>query len=225
MRSALIAVALFAASARADLLDQVISRATDLTGPRFQSCGDSSTDDARDCFLRAYKEKLAAIATYAIHGSQHEAAEAQVLTPKGELITISAYSDRAGLTEERCAHPFLAVEFTKERVRCREGYRPPLGATILKSRPVWFTRKEEHPTALDAALPPSSVCRPHETGHIIAQLLVDAEGRVPEVQLLHLPPGCDAKKIERVLKRWRYSPPRKNGEPVATVEVVQFSFN
>jgi hypothetical protein len=224
MRSALIALVFFAASARADLLDRVISRATDLAGPSFQSCGEINQDDTEDCFLRAYQRKLVAIGTFSVHGSQHEAAEARVLTAKGQLITISAYSDRPGLTEERCSRVFLALEFTKQRVRCRDGYRAPLGATILKSRPVWFTRREEHPAVLEGPSP-APACPDKPDGHLIAQLLVNSDGSVPEVQLVRVPKGCDAKRIERIFKRWRFSPPRKNGEPVATVEVIQWPAN
>lgn len=223
-RTILLIACLAALEGRADLTDQVIARATELTGPSFQSCGDTSTDAAEDCFLAAYERKLPAIGFFAIHGASIEAAQARALTAKGELITISAYSNRPGLTEERCRHPFLAVEFTKQRVRCKEKYRRPLGASILKSRPVWLTRSEPHPKALDDPMPPPSVCPANVTRPVIAQLLVDQDGRVPEVELVVVPPGCDAKQIESVLKRWRYPPPMKNGQPIATVEVIQMSF-
>ena len=224
MRISVVVFALFASVARADLLDQVISRATDITGARFQSCGDFSHDDGEDCFLHAYDQKLAAIATFAVNGKQAQAAEARVLTPDGKLTTISAFSDRAGLTEKECRQPFIAIEFTKRRVRCKDDYRPPLGASILKSRPVWLTTKEEHPVAIEHPEISASVC-PAKTGKIIAQLLVDALGNVPEVQLIIVPPECSREKIENVLKRWRYTPPKKNGEPIAaTVEVLEISF-
>jgi hypothetical protein len=98
----------------ASLVDQVISRATDLAGPSFQSCGEITTDAAEDCFLYAYKH--------------------------------------------------------------------------------------------------------------LAQLLVDARGHVPEVQMILVPSGCSGKAIESILKRWRYSPPKKDGKPIATVEVIEISF-
>lgn len=218
-------IALCAALLHADasLVDQVISRATDLTGSSFQSCGEITTDAGEDCFLYAYKHKLAAIGFFSVNGKEHQAAEARVLTREGALITISAYSDRPGLTEVRCAEPFLATEFAKQRVRCKDKYRPPLGATILTSRPVWLTKKEEHPRVLEHPYFPETAC-PNVHGKAIAQLLVDASGAVPEVQLILVPKGCSAAEIEKTLKRWRYSPPRKDGKPIATVEVIEFTF-
>ena len=207
--------------ADASLVDQVISRATDLAGPSFQSCGEITTDAGEDCFLYAYKHKLAAVGFFSVNGKQHQAAEARVLTHERVLITISAYSDRPGLTEVRCAEPFLATEFAKQRLRCRDKYRPPLGATILSSRPVWLTKKEEHPRVLEH--PDLPYC-PNAHGKAIAQLLVDASGAVPEVQLILVPKGCSAAEIEKTLKRWRYSPPMKDGKPIATVEVIEITF-
>ena len=89
---------------------------------------------------------------------------------------------------------------------------------------MWLTSKEEHPVAIEHPDPPPSAC-PHVHGKAIVQLLVDALGRVPEVQLLIAPPGCSRKKIEDVLKRWRYTPPKKDGKPIAaTVEVIEITF-
>ena len=209
----------------ADLLDQVIARATELAGPSFQSCGDYSSESGEDCLLLAYEQKLPAIAFFSVNGKLHQAAEARVLMKGGGLVTVSAYSDRPGLTESRCPEPFLAVEFTKKRVRCKDKYQPPLGAKILKSRPVWLTRSEEHPVILEHPKIPESVCTSLPTSaKAIAQLLVDRTGRVPEVQLILVPPGCSGAKIEEVLKRWRYSPPKKDGKPIDTVEVIEISF-
>jgi len=209
----------------ADLLDQVIARATEIAGSSFQSCGEYTTDSGEECLRYAYEHKLPAIGFFSVNGKLHQAAEARVLLKDGGLVTVSAYSDRPGLTEYRCIEPFLAVEFTKKRVRCRDKYSPPLGAKILRSRPVWFTRKEEHPVALRHPNVPDSVCPSLTTdAKAIAQLLVDRNGGVPEVQLILVPPGCSGKEIENVLKRWRYSPPKKDGKPVATVEVIEISF-
>ena len=219
VRILILALAFGASIARADLLDKVISRATDLTGPSFQSCGDISTDDGEDCFLRAYDHKLTAIGTFNIAG---RAAEARVLTAERKLITISAYSDKSGLTEESCKQPFIAIEFTKRRVRCKNDYRPPLGATILTSRPVWLTKKEELPVAIEHPQVPGSVCKT-KPSKIIAQQLVDVLGTVPEVQLIVVPKDCSAKKVEEILKRWRYTPPTKDGKPINTVIVLEVS--
>ena len=209
----------------AGLVDQVTSRATDLAGPSFQSCGEITTDAGEDCFLYAYKHKLAAIGFFSINGKEHQAAEARVLTRDGGLITISAYSDRPGLTEVRCAEPFIATEFAKQRVRCKDKYRPPLGAKTLKARPVWLTTKEEHPVLLNPPNIPSSVCPSlPENRRVIAQLLVNPSGRVEEVELIVVPPGCDAAEIEKRLKRLRYSQPKKDGKPVTTVVVMEISF-
>lgn len=228
VRSIAITIAFCAAVADArgaSLLDQVIARATELAGPSFQSCGEYTTDSGEECLLYAYEHKLPAFGFFSVNGKLHQAAETRVLTKEGALVTVSAYSDKPGLTEYRCEEPFLAVEFTKKRLRCKDKYSPPLGAKLLKSRPVWFTRKEEHPFAIRHPQIPDSVCPSLTTNaKAIAQLLVDQDGRVPEVQLILVPPGCSGKEIENVLKRWRYSPPKKDGKPVATVEVIEISF-
>jgi hypothetical protein len=209
----------------AGLVDRVISRATDLAGPSFQSCGEITIDAGEDCFLYSYRHKLAAIGFFSVNGKEHQAAEARVLTRDGALITVSAYSDRPGLTEVRCAEPFIATEFAKQRVRCKDKYQPPLGAKTLKSRPVWLTTKEEHPVALEHPSIPDSVCRSLAAdSKAIAQLLVDDRGNVPEVQMIIVPAGCSGKDIESVLKRWRYSPPKKDDKPIATVVVIEISF-
>lgn len=219
---------LFCAAANtrgANLLDQVIARATEIAGPSFQSCGEYTTDSGEECLRYAYEHKLPAIGFFSVNGKTHQAADARVLLKGGGLVTVSAYSDRPGLSAYRCIEPFLAVEFTKKRVRCREKYSAPLGAKILTSRPVWFTRAEEHPTVLRHVDIPDSVCPSLATdAKAIAQLLVDRNGRVPEVQLILVPPGCSGKKIADILKSWRYSPPKKDGKPVATVEVIEISF-
>ena len=58
----------------------------------------------------------------------------------------------------------------------------------------------------------------------IAQLLVDSTGRIPEVELVLLPSGCSGAAITDILKRWRYSEPKKFGRPIATVEVITITF-
>jgi hypothetical protein len=224
-RQVLVAViALCASIARADLLQQVLDRAREITGPSFQSCGVYTDDSAEDCFLAAYRAKQPAIAYFSVAGVHHQAADARVITPENAFVTVSAYSEQPGLKEKRCAHPFIAIEFTKERLRCKDDYRAPLGAKILKSKPVWLTGKDEHPTPIERPAVPPSVC-PDKKGKIIAQVLVDALGTVPEVQLIVVPKGCSAAKIEKVLKRWRYTPPKKDGKLIpATVEVLEISF-
>jgi hypothetical protein len=221
-----IVFAMAASMRAAEPIDRVIARATELTGSSFQSCGTiaMTSPEGEECFLAAYEHKVPAIGTFSVHGKQLTAAEAKVLTKDGTFITISATSDRAELTEHRCAEPFIAVEFTRRRVRCRDKYDPPLGAGILKEPPTWLTSKEEHPTALDTPELPRSVCSASVDGKIIVQLLVDSAGHVPEVQIVRLPQGCSAPEIRRILKLWRFSPPRRNNQPINTVEVFTLSF-
>ena len=220
------AIALFVAPLvrAAEPLDRVVDRALELTGPSFQSCGEISitSPEGEECFLDAYERRRPAIGTFSVRGSKIAAASAHVITKDGALVTITASSDKPELIEHRCAEPFIAVEFTNKRVRCKEKYDPPLGAAILKEPPVWLTSKEEHPELLEGPMP-ASAC-PASSGKVIVQLLVDSAGRVPEARILRLAPGCSASEISTVLKTWRYSPPKKNGKPINTVEIIELSY-
>jgi len=210
----------------AEPLDRVIARATELTGGSFQSCGTISvtSPEGEDCFLAAYEQKLPAIGTFSVHGGTIDVAEAQVLTKDGTFVTVFASSDKPGISEHRCAEPFVALEFTRKRVRCREKYVAPLGASLLNEPPVWLTSKEEQPKLLESSEIPKSACPPDFEGKIPVQLLVDSSGRVPEVQILRLPDGCSASEISKTFKTWRFSPPKRNGESINTVKVFTVSF-
>lgn len=207
-------------------IDRVIARATELTGPSFQSCGSISINSpgAEDCFLAAYEGKLPAIATSSVSGTELRTAKAQVLAKDGAFVTVSASNDKAELTEHRCGEPFVAIEFTRKRLRCRDDYVEPLGASILREPPVWLTSNDEQPKLLGGGDVPKSVCSKPFDGKIIVQLLVDSAGRVPDLQIIRLPDGCSAQGIRNVLKSWRFSRPMRNGKAISTVKMFTISF-
>jgi hypothetical protein len=212
---------LFAAASQDTLVNRVMSRAHELAGPASRDCGDSSSPAGEDCLLDAFKAKTPAIASFSVHGSVHAAAEAQLIGKDGSLVTVSAYSGDSGIVEKRCAVPVVVREYGQRRLRCKDNYLTPLGATTLNERP-YLTTNDERPEILERPDIPASACPP-SSKPVVAQLLIDETGHVPELRLLVVPPGCSTEAVVSTLKRWRYSPAKRNGTPVPNLLILTVS--
>lgn len=60
-------------------------------------------------------------------------------------------------------------------------------------------------------------------GAVVVELLIDAEGRVAQARVVQSVPGLDEAAVECV-RKWRFKPALKNGQPVATVAQAPIVF-
>lgn len=101
------------------------------------------------------------------------------------------------------------------------------GCTSRPSPPLVVQNPSEAPQPKVAPVPPypRSARDQRIFGRIMANILVDAEGRVAKVEF---PPGTNmelSQSVERTLQNWRFTPARNNGHPVATWVHIPFDFH
>jgi len=84
---------------------------------------------------------------------------------------------------------------------------------------------DEAPKLIKGAKPvyPDDAYAKRIEGTVMLQILIDTQGRVADVKVVKSIPELDAAAVATV-RRWRFTPARKNGQPVAAVAMAPVMF-
>lgn len=138
---------------------------------------------------------------------------AYALTSTGHLRVLSRERIGDSIEEYECADPAIVLEFGKERLRCKERYRPPFGAA---SAPFRAGGGVTAPRPVNPLFVNPAICKVEPGKALQVEFVVSEDGTVRMVDVLVAPIGCDVPAVALSLAKTKFIPGSLDSAPVMT---------
>ncbi|HEX2163389.1 MAG TPA: energy transducer TonB [Thermoanaerobaculia bacterium] len=144
---------------------------------------------------------------------------AQSLWPDLARATLSSYGEPAALLRDNHLTP-------EDFAACREEDDEGTAQAIEEAEEEGPAEVIEPPVKLAAPEPeyPFGARTAHTEGSVVVRVIVDADGSVHTPVLARYPSVALALAAAEPLRRWRFEPARRDGEPVASYYCLQVNF-
>jgi hypothetical protein len=212
----------FVAQAQSNIATGSLSeRIRQLAGPNAKDCGQAGSLTvageglAEPCLVSAFQSHQAAFWIQNEASRLAPTAAAVVVMPSGTVYRITRERSDSSLSENSCVQPFVATEYGRQRLRCKESYSPPYRAGDLALRvggPDVVAPRPVAPLHLDPAVCGSG--KPGEGAQV--EFVISEEGKVLLADVFAVPKPCDLPALVAGLRKVQFTPGTLRGTPMLT---------
>lgn len=194
--------------------DTLLAHVREFAGAGAKDCGGRSPGAISEpCLVRAFRDRTAAFWVSHANSAVPPAALAVAVTASGRVMTITKDLSTDPLQPYECVSPAIVREFGKERLRCKEKYKPPFRAEELAFR-VGGDVKPPRPAV--PLVVNSKICELSAGRKLQVEFVIGEDGSVRMVDILDAPEKCDVPAVSAALQTVQFRSGTLQGAPVQT---------